>query len=281
MNKKLLGSQTAKGGFANEHSIVAKFNNWLNDNEAQIWLQIMGYNLSSISNINAIQIPTKIKKTEVEKYQISEEDYEKFVKFKKADIQIKLFIEVEGILKIENISLKKANANAGFNQIDKRKVDDYQIMWNFDNEIALWLKLFTGELLAKNHKNLFENYENLEEPDKRIFANEMPLKIQKKIIDFFEKNKTLILMDTLKGRGGLSASWMLVTQMNEDNTSFWILKDINVTINFYAQGETKISPRGSFQIGKITLQRKGGTPDPTKLQFKFNPCDLFDLNKSN
>lgn len=120
MDKQLIGSQTAKGGFANEHAIVAKFNNWKNDNDAQIWLEIMGYNLSNINTLNAIQIPTKIKKADIEKYEISQEDYEKFVRFKKADIQIKLIIQVGEIVKIENISLKKSNSNADFNQVDKR-----------------------------------------------------------------------------------------------------------------------------------------------------------------
>ncbi len=26
----------------------------------------------------------------------------------------------------------------------------------------------------------------------------------------------------------------------------------------------------------MTVQRKGGTPDPTSLQFKLNPLDLFE-----
>lgn len=48
-------------------------------------------------------------------------------------------------------------------------------------------------------------------------------------------------------------------------------------MNFFGNGEVKISPRGSLYIGKITMQRKGGTPDPTKLQFKIHPCDLFKM----
>lgn len=28
-------------------------------------------------------------------------------------------------------------------------------------------------------------------------------------------------------------------------------------------------------IDKVTMQRKGGTPDPTSLQFKINPLELF------
>jgi hypothetical protein len=48
--------------FANEKAICRKFNNCRKDKEAQNWLRIMGYNLSKIDSVEAIQIPTKIKK---------------------------------------------------------------------------------------------------------------------------------------------------------------------------------------------------------------------------
>jgi hypothetical protein len=50
-----------------------------------------------------------------------------------------------------------------------------------------------------------------------------------------------------------------------------------MAMNFFGRGEICISPRGSLYIGKITMQRKSGTPDPTKLQFKIKPCQLFEL----
>ena len=277
MDRQILGSETAKGGFANEHAVVAKINNWENDLEAQKWLQIMGYNLEKLDNVSAIQIPTKIKKEDIHKFNVSEDEYEKFVEFKKADVQIKIIIQIGEIFKIENLSLKKANSKANFNQIDKRTVDNYQSMWGFDDEIAKWLKLFTGEFVAKDFPKLFSKQELKE--TKRIFINEMPDKIQSEIINFFEKNKILIISDTIRGRGGLAAEWVLVTRINIDNTTTWILKDINTVMNFFGYGEVKISPKGSLIIGKVFLQRKGGTPDPTKLQFKFNPCDLFNLDQ--
>jgi len=46
------------------------------------------------------------------------------VRFKKADAQIRIIITIGNILKIENLSLKKANSDADYNQIDKRTVDD-------------------------------------------------------------------------------------------------------------------------------------------------------------
>ena len=48
-------------------------------------------------------------------------------------------------------------------------------------------------------------------------------------------------------------------------------------MNFFGKGDVKVSLRGSLYIGRITMQRKGGTPDPTKLQFKIKPCELFKL----
>ncbi|MBF0210770.1 MAG: type II restriction endonuclease, partial [Desulfamplus sp.] len=182
------------------------------------------------------------------------------------------------ILKIENISLKKANSNADYNQIDKRTVDSYQNMWNFDDEIALWLKLFTGEIPSKEAKKFLA--EITPRDIKRLFIDEMPPNIRNKIINFFELNKILVISDILKGRGGLSADWILVTRYNKNKDSAtWILSDINRAMNFYGSGNVIISPHGSLYIGKITMQRKGGTPDPTKLQFKFKPCELFNIDK--
>ena len=105
----------------------------------------------------------------------------------------------------------------------------------------------------------------------------MPESIQNKIVNFFKRNRIIIVSDIIKGRGGLSADWMLVTRINKENdTTTWTLKDINFVMNFLGGGEIRISPKGSLYIGKITMQRKGGTPDPTKLQFKIKPCQLFN-----
>ena len=78
----------------------------------------------------------------------------------------------------------------------------------------------------------------------------------------------------------MSAGWMLVTRRNkQEKTTTWILKNINTVMNFFGSDDVEISPRGSLHIGKITMQRKGGTPDPTKLQFKIKPCKLFNLGE--
>ncbi len=49
-----IGSETAKGGFANEKTIAKKFDKWKKDKEAQKWLKIMGYNLDEIKDVEAV-----------------------------------------------------------------------------------------------------------------------------------------------------------------------------------------------------------------------------------
>ena len=51
-----IGSETAKGGFANEDKIVKKFNSWKKDKEAKKWLKIIGYNLKKIKKVEAIKL---------------------------------------------------------------------------------------------------------------------------------------------------------------------------------------------------------------------------------
>lgn len=274
------GSKTAKGGFANEKTICNKFNNWNDDEDAKSWLKIMGYELNKIDYIEAIQIPTRIGKNDVKKFGFSEEEYEELVHFKKTDvqIQIRLIICVNNILKVENISIKKANSDADYNQVDKRWVNSYQDMWHFDDEIALALKLFTGEVSPSSYQEMLKiNISKLRE-HRRVFLTELKDEVVQKILLFFTENKILVVSDILKGRGGFAADWMLVTRYNRAcDTTTWILKDINTVMNFFGQGDVKVSPRGSLYIGGITMQRKGGTPDPTKLQFKIKPCELFKI----
>ena len=272
-----LGSMTAKGGFLNEADICTKFQNYHNDAEAQAWLEIMGYVISKITLLSAIQIPVRINREKALSFGINEEKYEETIKYKKADIQIKIEITIDDVITIENISLKKSNSNAGFNQIDKRPVSTYQALWHFDDEIAYWLKCFTGEILPSEIEKTSLN--SFRDPQgKRIFLDEIPERPKEAILQFFTDNKYLIISDIIKGKGGLCAEWLLVTRNDtEAETIDWVLKDINTSINFYAQGEVCLSPRGSLKIGRITMQRKGGTPDPTSLQFKMNPLELFHV----
>lgn len=253
-----IGSDTAKGGFANEKDICKKFNDWKKDRESQLWLEIMGYNIDKLDSVEVVQIPPK---------------------GQKADVQLKIMITIGKMIKVENLSLKKANKDADYNQVDKRWVDAYQKLWNFDDDIKIGLKLFTGEI-----KLTSKYVGNVKLRDKRrLFLDELPTKLRNKIIDFFRNNKILVVTDILKGRGSLSADWVLVTKYDKDtDTTKWILKYINAVMNFFGGGEVRLSPKGSLYIGKITMQRKGGDagrPTANMLQFKIKPCRLFELSQ--
>ncbi len=278
MNRQEIGSMTAKGGFINEVDICKKFTNYKKDKDAISWLEIMGYETLKIQSISAKQIPIRINLEKAKSLGVSEEKYQETIKFKKADIQVRVEIIIDDILHIENISLKKANKSAGFNQVDKRPVITYQQAWHFSDEIAKWLKLFTGAIKPKEELKP-EDFEILRDKEKRrLFLTEIPDANLEQIIIFFKMNKMLVVSDILRGRGGLSAEWFLVTRRASNSVVDWVLKDINTVCNFYSQGEVEISPKGSLKIGRITMQRKGGTPDPTSLQFKINPLELFTIN---
>ncbi|MDR0914673.1 MAG: hypothetical protein LBM65_05885 [Oscillospiraceae bacterium] len=242
---QLLGSQTAKGGFSNEHDVANKFINWKTDVEAKKWLVIMNYNLDEIEYVKAVVL---------HRY--------------KADINVQIRIKLKTAIDVENLQVKLVSNPKGFNQIDKRPVDTYNkvLNWNMSDVVVNILKRFTGEIppTIPNPRD-----------KRRMFMYEFSETEQQLLLNFLTENKTMILNDVLRGRGEFAAEWVLVAQKIKSNAR-WILKNINEVINHY-DGEVIISPRGSIKIGGITVQRKGGTPDPTSLQFKINPAELFDI----
>lgn len=254
-----VGSETAKGGFANERDIANKFEKWKTDKEAQKWLKIMGYNLDEIKNVEATILHGE-----------------------KTDVQIKVTVTLKNAISIQNLSIKKTNKNADYNQIDKRWVNNYIEMWNIPNDIVFFLKLFCGEIppleLLKQGKMTKEKYSSLRDK-RRFYLDEFNEEDKEKILNFFNKNKMLVIADILKGRGKFSADWILVTRLDKDkNETAWVLADINKAMSIFGEGEVKKSPQGSISIGRITLQRKGGDGGRitgNMLQFKIRPCDLF------
>lgn len=245
--KELLGSQTAKNGFLNEDDIVIKFNNWKKDLEAQKWLIIMDYKLEEIEYVEAVKISGY-----------------------KTDVQAQVSIKLKKALDVQNLQVKLVSNPKGFNQIDKRWVDNYQEMWEIPKPILSILKRYTGEEKP--------NISKLKDK-RRMFADEFEQTEQKKILNWLKKNKALIVSDILKGRGKFAAEWMLVAQKDNKN-SRWILKPMNFCMNHFGNGEVEITKRGNFKIGAITMQRKGGDagrPTANMLQFKINPAELFEV----
>jgi hypothetical protein len=252
MNKKdliKLGSETAKGGFRNEKDVINRFNNWTKDKTAQKWLKAMGYKIDDIEYVKASKIRGQYK----------------------ADVQVRvrIIIKLKSQEDLQNLQVKLVSNPQGFNQIDKRWVDKYVELWNIPEDITRILKLFTGEI-KPTKKGLKDK--------RRMLLTEMAENDQEKIVNFFKRNKILIVSDLLKGRGEFSADWILVI-LRVNDKSKWVLKSINEAMNVFGNGDVRITPQGSLKIGKIGMQRKGGDAgrETSKmLQFKINPVELFN-----
>ena len=250
MNKEELikrGSKTARDGFSNEVDIAEKFNNWKEDKDAKEWLGIMGYKLNEIEKVEAVQVKGSYK----------------------TDVQVKITIYLKKVISPENISIKLVSNPNGFNQIDKRWVDRYVELWNIPSNVRKSLKLFTGELPpARNDVR----------DKRRMFLDELDVTSREELLSFFRINKILVISDLIKGRGKLSADWMLVV-LKVGGVSKWVLKDINQAMNILGKGKVSITAKGNLKIGNVGMQRKGGDNGRNSakmLQFKINPIILFN-----
>ncbi len=172
-----LGSKTAKNGFKNEKDVAFKFNNWINDEEAQQWLLLMNYDLNEIEFVKAVIISGY-----------------------KADLNVQIQIKLKQALDIENIQVKLVSNLNGFNQIDKRWLNKYQEMWNIPADIYQLLSYFTGELAP---------YKKEVKDPRRMFLNDFTSNEKQKILDWFNKNKMLIVTDILRGVESLQQSGYL------------------------------------------------------------------------
>lgn len=244
-----LGSKTAKDGFKNEQDVIDRFNDWKVDKIAQEWLTEMNYKIKDIEFVKALKVTGHYK----------------------ADVQVRVtvVIKLKSQEDVQNLQIKLVSNPQGFNQIDKRWVDNYIELWNIPEDVVKILKLFTGEI-----KPIIKKLRD----KRRMFLDEMNESDQNKLINFINKNKILIVSDILKGRGEFSADWTLVILKLKGEVK-WVLKSINHVMNVFGSGPVIITPKGSIKIGKIGIQRKGGDggrKTANMLQFKINPVELFD-----
>lgn len=242
---QLLGSNTARAGFANEKDIVVKFNDWKNDLDAQEWLVSLGHQINTIKSVRASKAPHGIK----------------------PDILVEIFDlknnKIQAWISIKLVS----NISQGFNQVDKRWVSDYARLWSIPAAVTDLLKLFTGDMPhsipnSRDHR--------------RLFLTELLKPQQLLITNFFTANKNLIISELFEGRG-IQANWMMVTAKSGTNV-YWKIETMTQALKVFSNGPVAITAQGSLKIGAVTMQRKGGDngrPTANMLQFKANPMMLF------
>lgn len=238
-----LGSETAKNGFRNEDDIRDKFNDWKTDKDARAWLKAMGYLLGDIKSVSAAKPHGQ-----------------------KSDVEVT--ITTDAGEKIEGLSIKLVSSENGFNQIDKRWLKTYAVMWKMPPDVVEAMKLYLGETPPRTEVR----------DSRRTYLNELSAESRNAVIEFFKERKDEIVSDLLAGDGEHAAGWFMVTFKNTD-TPRWRIRSLKETIQFYSEGEVVMTRAGNLKIGRISMQRKGGDngrETAKMLQFKINPAALFE-----
>ncbi len=241
-------SETAKSGFVTEDQVVDEFRNWSNSIIAKKWLSVIGY-----SKIKTVKVDTTR--------------------------SLGMNGKADALLTVNKgnqigISIKKFTIS--FNQVDKRKVDTYQKMWSIPKDVTVILKKYCGQ---DGYRPMDENPIPQVKDQRRYFLTELTLDEQKKILNFFGKNKSRIIHDVLRGNTEPKADYMLVVKKKGNRIKHSAITKIENVINHYG-GLTKITKRGNLKLGKITVQRKGGNgggQTAQMLQFKFSPKEVLPL----
>ena len=253
-NSSERASQTAKGGFANEKEVAAKFTNWKHDADAQEWLKIMMYDLNQIVSVEGIEFGQRGYKADV---------------LVSVGVKIKKKSANKIVESIAKIQVKLVSSKTGSNQIERKYVDDYKQLWHIPDNIADTLKHFSGELPPK---------EGCSAPN-RMYMNEFSEAEREDLRQFLKSKMVMIVSDIMRGRGRFAAEWMLT--VHKYHGYRWKLVSINEAINHYVgDHQVEFTSQGGIRMGGITLQRKGGDggrSTANQLQFKANPLSIFEL----
>jgi hypothetical protein len=246
-----LGSQTAKGGFANEDQVRDAFNAWRTDAEAREWLTTLRGRLDGIETVVA-SIPRGEKaKTDVEVRVTTAAGEERY-----------------------GISIKLVSNPRGFNQIDKRWLKSYAEMWDMPAGVHDSLKRFVGEVPPTSPGR----------DPRRMFLDELAPDQRAAVVEFFKAKREAIARFLFVGEGDHAANWLLVNLRGDTpETTYSVLVPTAEAARFFGTGDVVVTPQGSLRIGRILMQRKGGDggrESAKMLQFKVNPADLFDRDSS-
>jgi hypothetical protein len=85
--------------------------------------------------------------------------------------------------------VKLVSNKKGFNQVDKRWLQNYKELWNMSPDVYNLLSYFCGEQ---------KPYKKGTRDTRRMFITEMMPEEQNRILDFFRKNKIMIVSDIIR-----------------------------------------------------------------------------------
>jgi len=242
-NDKAMGDEIAQSGLSNEADVVKKFNNWENDADAKALISAMGYDISSVTKVSATLLTGSFK----------------------SDIRV----NIDG--NFNYIQVKLVRSNKGFSQADKRWLHTYKSWWNLPDDVFRALQYYTGDS---------KPYKKSQLKDRMLFK-ELSDEERSAILRWFSDNKRVIIEKILKGKDDSPPKWILVVKKVGETTNYAI-KSVDDVVKYFAKGKVEFTRVNTLQIGKVTMQRKGGDAGrrtAKKIQFKIDPALLFDREK--
>lgn len=189
------------------------------------------------------------------------------------------------------ISAKEFDVKANYNHVERHYLNYYAQKWSMPRDVFLGLKQFVGEVDEDGNPISTESLQREAEelgttPGKlskkrRTFINQLPQKTRNTIKQFFKLNKKKILRDIFIDDEDIK--FFIVIKREGSRVYYYILPTKDV-LDIYGSGDIAITPRGSLQMGKVVIQRKGGdhrTPFgrvdivASQLQFKIRPSECI------
>ena len=194
------------------------------------------------------------------------------------------------------ISVKEFDVKFDYNHVERHYLDFYAREWSMPRSVYISLKQFVGEINEQGAPIAIETLEREAErlgmsPGKlgktrRIFINQMNYQTRETIKEFFRANKAEILKDVFINDENIE--FFIVVKREGDTAHYYVVPTKDM-VDIYSTGDVIITPRGSLQIGKVVLQRKGGDHRTnggwvdvvaSQLQFKIKPSECIKNRNS-
>ncbi|MHA1878651.1 MAG: hypothetical protein ACTSUC_19580 [Promethearchaeota archaeon] len=267
--RSAIGSRTAKSGFVNETIIIDKFNNWKDEEISQNWLEFIsrneGFNIADVTSIKADKIAGR----------------------HKSDILLTITLKNGSEYKT-GISLKKQDER-GYNHIHREDPVSFSNRFNFDSIAKTALLKYCGyqgfspyDMYKKKKISSDVYYQCDDIPEKkthregtgRFFFDELTQREQKSLLKSFQRNIDSIMEYILRTGKSQSypADYVICTKIVDEGILFRIETINEIIRRALHNGQVRLSGKTkhpSIHIGRITVQRKGGTMGASDIQFKW------------
>jgi hypothetical protein len=249
------GSKTAKKGFRTEKDVADALNHWETNTLGRRLLENMRVDLEAIKGIAAAKdLPHTAK----------------------PDLSVRISLKNDSLI-THLVSVKEAKKAFSFNHLHKVWVDSFSREYDLPEGLRGVLKQYVGEVSANGTPIADGQISGHDAKRRRRYLNLIPHSME--LAAFFRENRQRMIETLLLGKGEYKADYLLAVLEDEEKSErLYVLVTDRQAIDFFGQGDARITGRGNLSMGRITLQRKGGDaglPSANMLQFKISPASLL------